>query len=67
MQKTPFQLFVDEFGTQEKAAAALDRSRVTVNLIYNGKRDVPLALARQIERMSNGRFRAVDLLGLRAA
>lgn len=67
MQKTPFQLFVDEYATQEAAARALNRTRTTVNLIYNGRRDVSLQLAREVERLSSGRFRAVDLLALKAA
>lgn len=64
MDKTPFELFVDWAETQTRAAQFAGRSKATINRILHGYAPLTLDVARQIEESTNGRFKAIELLGL---
>ncbi|MDE2473290.1 MAG: hypothetical protein KGL35_32435 [Bradyrhizobium sp.] len=59
--------FVQWAGGVRKAAALIGRSPATVSRVSNGLQTLELEVAREVERVSEGRYRAADLLGLNTA
>lgn len=59
-----FQDFIEWAGGTRKAARLLAASASKVSRIKTGVQPLDVNLARECERASEGRYRAVDLLGL---
>lgn len=63
MQKTKIDQVVREFGSQSALAKALNVNRAQVSTWLKDGRMPPLR-AIQVESMTKGAFRAVDLMGM---
>ena len=59
MKANPFEMIVAHFGSVQAAALALG---CTTQAVYNWKRGVPRMRALQVEAMTQGRLKAVDLV-----
>ena len=58
------QAFVAECGGKRQAAEKANLGYELLRKMVRGERSVSLTSARRIERASQGRYRAADLLGL---
>ena len=59
--KDQFVKFVDGVGGRQEAAALLGCGYAAVDHAYTGRRDISAEMAINVERVSNGEFKAVDL------
>lgn len=55
---------IEHLGKPRKAAKSLGVSYALLYLIASGRKQLTLRVAKEIERATEGRYRAADLLGL---
>jgi len=61
MKKDTYKNLVEYFGGQVKTATALGVTQSTVSYWVTGDRQISPLIAIRIEKMTKGRFKAVDL------